>query len=77
MEPVEDDDAARDEIERLFQAMLMGLRRLPRSARAAALSAAREWRQVALCALREERARKRKARFAALKRQTPAPRLGG
>jgi hypothetical protein len=77
MEPVDEDDAARDEIERVFRAKLMGLRRLPRAQRAGALQAAREWRQAALAGLRADRARKRSARFAAWKQPMPAPRLGG
>jgi hypothetical protein len=56
----EDDDAAAREIEAIFRRKLMGLRRLPKRERAAALRAAREERQLALHALRQRRAMKRR-----------------
>jgi hypothetical protein len=74
LEPVQEDDAAEIGIEETFRRMLMGLRRLPRRERAAALRAAREWRMIALKAAREKRAGQRHARYVTWKLQMPAPR---
>jgi hypothetical protein len=76
-EPVEEDDAAAAEIEATFRLKLVGLRRLPRNQRPYALRAAREWRLLALKALREKRARDRHARHLFWQLQLPAPRQPG
>jgi hypothetical protein len=76
-ELVEEHEAAEAEIEAMFKRRLMGLRRLPRYQRAGALRAAREWRQVALKALRETRATERHARFMQWRLGLPAPRQPG
>jgi hypothetical protein len=47
----------------MFKFKLIGLRRLPRYQRPLALRAAREWRLLALKALREKRARDRHANY--------------
>jgi hypothetical protein len=73
LEPVEADAAAANEIERVFQGILIGVHRLPRSQRPAARRAAHEWRQAALAELREKRVRERSARIALQKLQAPAP----
>jgi hypothetical protein len=73
LEPMDGDEAAANEIERVFQGMLIGVRRLPRSQRPAARRSAREWRQAALAELREKRVRERSARIALQKLQAPAP----
>jgi hypothetical protein len=70
---MEDDDAARTEIEATFKARLKALRRLPRYQRALALRAAREWRMVAIAELREKRMRKRAARATQRRQQQPPP----
>jgi hypothetical protein len=76
-DPVDDEEAAANEIEREYQGRLLGIRRLPRSQRPAARRAAHEWRQMMLAALREKRLRERLSRYQALRqlRQTrlPAP----
>src|SRR5579862_1134409 len=46
--PLQEDGSAEAEIEREFQGRLMGSRRLPRSQRAGACRAAREWRAATL-----------------------------
>jgi hypothetical protein len=74
LEPVADDDAAATEINDLFRRRLTGLRRLPRHDRSHALRAAREWRRLALKALREKRAAERHARHRLRQLQTTAPR---
>jgi hypothetical protein len=76
-EPLEEDEAAEAEIEAMFKRRLMGLRRLPRYQRAGALRAAREWRQLALKALRERRATDRHARHMLWRLGLPAPRQPG
>ena len=68
------DDAADVEIEMTFRLKLMGLRRLPRQQRADALRAVRQWRFLALKALREKRAGDRRARYMLWQLQRPAPR---
>jgi hypothetical protein len=76
-ERINDDEAAEKDIEATFGAMLRGLRRLPRYQRPLALRAAREWRQLARSALREKRARERRARCMTLRhmrmQRRPAP----
>ncbi len=62
-EPLDDGDAAEFEIEIEFRRRLMGLRGLRRRERSQALRAAREWRRVALKALREKRMRDRQAHY--------------
>jgi hypothetical protein len=74
LDPVDDEEAAENEIEREYQGMLLGVRRLPRSQRPAARRAAREWRQMMLAALREKRRRERRAKRAQGQLQRPAPR---
>jgi hypothetical protein len=71
--PLDDHDSEEQEIEQMFRAKLMDLRRLPRHLRGAALRAAREWRLDALKALRDKRARERRARLAMAQGQQPAP----
>ena len=70
-EPTDDAEAAEAEIEALFKCRLMGLRRMPRYQRALALRAARDWRQLALKALREKRERERHARYVLWRSQLP------
>src|SRR5262249_7835428 len=55
MESPDDDGAAYTEIDAAYRRRLIGLRRLPRHERIQALRAAREWRAVALMALRQKR----------------------
>jgi len=62
-EPIDEGDAAEFEIESEFRRRLMGARQLPRRERAQARRAAREWRRLALKALREKRMRDRLARY--------------
>jgi hypothetical protein len=50
------------EIEHMYLRRLMGLRRLPKYERPAALRAARNWRRLAMRALRERQAAERHAR---------------
>lgn len=69
--PVED-NSGEVEIEALFKQRLVGLRRLRRHERSHALQAARQWRLVALKALREERASKRRAMRAGWRSHGPA-----
>jgi hypothetical protein len=73
----DEDSAAAAEIEAMYQVRLMSLRRLPRHERPYALQAAREWRQLAMKALREKSARERRARHMAWRLQRPAPRPPG
>lgn len=78
--PFDDEDqdgGAEAEIEAMFRAKLMGLRRLPRYERPAALRAAWEWRQAALRALREKRARDRHGRYMLWRQQRLPPREPG
>jgi hypothetical protein len=70
---MEDDDAARIEIEAAFKARLKALRRLPRYQRPLALRAAREWRMSAIAELREKRMRERAARSMLWRQQQPPP----
>jgi hypothetical protein len=63
LEPAEEYDAESAEIERMFKSRLRDLRRLPRSQKALALRAAREWRQLAKQALTEKHLRDRHARY--------------
>jgi hypothetical protein len=74
---LEEDETADAEIEAQFKARLMGLRRLPRYQRAGALRAAKEWRMLALKALREKRATDRRARYALWRLGLPPPRQPG
>jgi hypothetical protein len=73
-EPLDEDETADVEIEMMFRRKLMGLRFLPRRQRAAAYRALRQWRFLALKALREKRAADRRARFMLRQQQRPAPR---
>lgn len=70
--PIED-NSGEVEIEALFKQRLVGLRRLRRHERSHALQAARQWRLVALKALREERASKRRVMRAGWQSRGPAP----
>lgn len=74
LEPAEEYEAEQLEIERLFKCRVRDLRRLPRSQRALALRAAREWRQLALLALREKRIRDRLSRHMLREMRLPPPR---
>jgi hypothetical protein len=60
--PIDEGDAAEIEIETIFKRRIAGARLLPRHERAPARRAAREWRRIALKALREKRMRERHAR---------------
>jgi hypothetical protein len=73
-EPIDEGDAAEFEIEIEFRRRLMGVRQLPRRERSQARRAAREWRRIALKALREKRRYERRPRFV-WRQQTrpPAP----
>jgi hypothetical protein len=62
-EPIDESNAAEFEIEIEFRRRLMGLRVLPKRERAQALRAAKDWRRVALKALREKRMRDRHASY--------------
>jgi hypothetical protein len=72
LEDIEDDGAA--EIVAEFRRRLRGLRYLRRGERAEALRAAREWRFLALKALKEKRARERLARIMGWRLGLPPPR---
>jgi hypothetical protein len=76
-DPVDEEEAAANEIEREYQGMLLGIRRLPWSRRPAARRAARDWRQMMLAALREKRQRERHAGYLMLRQlrltRKPAP----
>ena len=61
--PIEEGDAAEIEIENIFRRKIAGARLLPRRERAQARREAREWRRLALKALREKRAAERYARY--------------
>lgn len=76
-DPVDEGGAAEGEIEAAFKARLVDLRRLPRCQRGLALRAAREWRQLALSALRAKRARDRQAQYALWRSRRQAPRAPG
>jgi hypothetical protein len=71
---LEDDGAA--EIEDEFRRRLLALRRMRPHERAAALRAAREWRSLGLKALRDRRARDRRARAALWWRQQQSRKFG-
>lgn len=75
LEDLQDDGAA--EIDAEFRRRLMGLRHLRRGERAQALRAAREWRFLALKALRDKRANARRARFTQWRLGLPPPRQPG
>jgi hypothetical protein len=62
-ESTEKDDASDIDVDTIFRRKLMGLRLLPRRERAQAYRAAKEWRRVALKALREKRTSERHARY--------------
>jgi hypothetical protein len=72
-DPIEEDDSAELDVEAWFKARLTAIRRMPRCQRAIALRAAREWRQLALKALREKRARDRHGRYEAWQLRLPPP----
>jgi hypothetical protein len=74
-QPPDEGDAAEIEIEIMFRRKLMGLRRLPRRERSQALRTAKEWRKLALKALREKRMRDRHARY--MRRQQMRPSAPG
>jgi hypothetical protein len=69
----EEDEAAKLEIDHLFRRRISGLRRLPRRERPHALRAAREWRMLALKALRERKAAARHARYMLRQLLKPKP----
>jgi hypothetical protein len=73
-EPLDEDETADVEIEMMFRRKLMGLRFLPRRQRPAAYRALRQWRFLALRALREKRAAERRARLKLGQQQRPSPR---
>jgi hypothetical protein len=75
--PMEDADDEAFWIEQEFGRRLAGLCRLPRRERPGALRAAREWRMLALKALRERKAGERNARHLAWKAQLQTPRPAG
>jgi hypothetical protein len=72
-DPIEDDDAIAMEIKAMFRRKLIGMRRLLRSERAAALRAAREWLFAALLALRQMRAQRRQDKRTRRRLQRPSP----
>jgi hypothetical protein len=75
----DDDDGEMAAIQDIFRRKLIGLRRLPRPARAAALRVARDWLALAMKDVREKRIYKRHA-LAVLRRQRRRfqyPSLGG
>ncbi len=69
----DEDEGAEIEIEGLFRRRLSALRRMPRYERPHALRAAREWRQLALKAIREKRAAARHAQHLLRRLTMPAP----
>lgn len=69
----EDDGTAEAEISAAFRRKLMGLRHLRRDERAQAFRAAREWRFLALKALRDKRANDRRAKYALRHLRKPRP----
>jgi hypothetical protein len=64
LEPADEDEAEEFEIDAEFRRRLSALRRMPRQERPLALLAAREWRRLALKALREKRDAKRGWQYA-------------
>jgi hypothetical protein len=76
-DPVDQNGAAEAEIEAMFGARLLDLRRLPAHEKSGALRAAREWRRMALKALGEKRARERLAQHAIWRSQRQPPRTLG
>ena len=70
---VEEDETTEAEIEREYQGRLAAIWRLPKSQRAGARRAAREWRHMMLKALREKCRRERQGRYEVWKQQTPRP----
>jgi hypothetical protein len=60
--PIDEGDAAEIEIETIYKRKIAGARLLPRRERALARRDARDWRRLALKALREKRATERHAR---------------
>lgn len=74
--PDEQDDDGAAEIEAEFRRRIMGLRRLRPYERAGAVRAARNWKTLALRALREKRAANRSARRMLWLRQQQTRRLG-
>jgi hypothetical protein len=61
--PIDEGDAAEIEIETIFKRKIAAARLLPRRERALARREARDWRRIALKALREKRATERHARY--------------
>jgi len=76
-EPADDCAGGEAEIEAMFRVRLMDLRRLPPSERAAALRAAREWREGARRALRDRRSGARLAQYALWRSRRQPPRAPG
>lgn len=76
LEAPEEDSAGAAEIEATFRLRIIGLRRLRRRDRAPALRAARDWRFLALKALREKRAADRRARYEFWRSRLPGPKPG-
>jgi hypothetical protein len=74
-ESLADDGAAEAEINAAYRQRLSGLRRMRRHERAQAVRAAREWRFLSLKALRDKRARDRRARYEIWRSQQAAPGL--
>ena len=69
--PLDEDGGAEFEIDAEFRRRLTGLRRLRRRDQPQALRAAREWRRIALKALREKRIRDRHARYMQRRQMRP------
>jgi hypothetical protein len=61
--PIDEGDAAEIEIENIFKRKIAGARLLPRRERALARREARDWRRLALKALRDKRLNERHARY--------------
>jgi hypothetical protein len=62
-QPIDEGDGAEIEIENIFKRKIAGARLLPRCERAQARREARDWRRLALKALREKRLNARHARY--------------
>ncbi len=70
---VAEGEAEEREIETVFRRKLAGLRHVRKSERAGALKAARDWRTLALKALRKRRASKRYATWVSRQLRRPVP----
>jgi hypothetical protein len=73
----DEDKAEEFEIDAEFRRKLAGLRRLRRDERPFALRAAREWRRLALKALREKRTAKRHTRYVLWRSRHPVTKQPG